>query len=115
MRKKVEAFGREMARHDRAFDRVLWVAGPGVLPSVRAALGNQPNQVLRTLATFREEIERPSAIEQDLQDSKESQDSTRSFNDSSNDRGSETGNSGLTTQAVPYRSVSPAEAIGGIE
>lgn len=77
VRKKVEAFGREMARHDRAFDRVLWVAGPGVLPSVRAALGNQPNQFLRTLGTFREEIERPSVTDQDGGEYKAALDSAR--------------------------------------
>lgn len=66
VRQKVEAFGREIVRPDRAFDRVLWIAGPGVAPSLKAAIGSQPNQVLRTLDSFREEmIGHASTIDQE--------------------------------------------------
>jgi hypothetical protein len=57
VRQKVEAFGRELMRQDRVFDRVLWIGEPSVLSSLRVALGTHPEQVLRTKTQFLSELE----------------------------------------------------------
>jgi hypothetical protein len=61
LRLKVEAFSRELARPDRAFDRVLWVGVPGTLPGLTAALAAHPGQTLRTMDQFISELKSSSA------------------------------------------------------
>lgn len=56
---KVEALSRELARADRAFDMVLWIAAPGAYSDLAATLKNHPDQQLRKLNEFLEEIGQP--------------------------------------------------------
>lgn len=57
LRMKVEAFSREMARPDRAFERVLWIGVPGTLPALTQVLGSHPGQTLRTMEQFVGELQ----------------------------------------------------------
>ena len=56
LRIKVEAFSRELARGDRAFDRVLWVATPGTMSGLSQILKNHPDQTMRTMDQFFAEL-----------------------------------------------------------
>lgn len=56
LRLKVETFSREMARADRVFDLVLWVAVPGTFLQLQTALKTHPTQRLRTLDQFMNEL-----------------------------------------------------------
>lgn len=60
LRLKVEAFARELARPDRAFDLVLWVAVPGTMPTLSQALASHPEQKLRTMGEFIAELKAPA-------------------------------------------------------
>lgn len=60
LRMKVEAFSRELARPDRAFDRVLWVGVPGTMSVLTQALNSHPGQTLRTMDQFFAELKRSS-------------------------------------------------------
>ena len=52
LRLKIETFSREVARPDRAFDRVLWIGVPGTMQILTDALKNHPGQTLRTMDQF---------------------------------------------------------------
>jgi hypothetical protein len=56
VRKKVEAFSREIARADRVIDLVLWVAAPGAYQDLEGILKTHPEQRLRTSEEFLSEI-----------------------------------------------------------
>ena len=56
VRHKVDALSREMARPDRLFDLVLWVAEPGAYQNLKGILGSHPNQRLRQLDQFLTEL-----------------------------------------------------------
>jgi hypothetical protein len=56
LRAKVEAFSREIARSDRAFERVLWIAVPGTQSVLTQALASHPGQILRTMDLFCSEL-----------------------------------------------------------
>ncbi len=56
VRYKVDALSREMARPDRLFDLVLWIAEPGAYQNLKSILGNHPNQRLRQLDQFLVEL-----------------------------------------------------------
>ncbi|MGK5084868.1 hypothetical protein WDW37_16390 [Bdellovibrionota bacterium FG-1] len=60
LRLKVEAFSREFARSDRAFDRVLWVGVPGTMTQLAQMLAAHPGQTLRTLDQFLSELKSSS-------------------------------------------------------
>jgi hypothetical protein len=61
LRLKVETFARELARPDRAFDRVLWIGVPGTLPVLTQVLANHPGQTLRTMGQFFSEMKSSAA------------------------------------------------------
>lgn len=61
LRLKVETFSRELARSDRAFDRVLWVGVPGTMAALTQALVPHPGQTLRTMDQFFSELKSSSA------------------------------------------------------
>jgi hypothetical protein len=56
LRQKVEAFAREMARPDSAFDRVLWIGVPATFSELRTVLASHPEQTLRTVERFYMEL-----------------------------------------------------------
>lgn len=60
LRLKVETFSRELARADRAFDRVLWIGVSGTMPGLTAALASHPGQTLRTMDQFFSELKNSS-------------------------------------------------------
>lgn len=63
VRKKVEAFGREMARSDRVIDLVLWVAEPGAYQDLEGIPKAHPAHRLRTTDYFMAEIQKSGSSE----------------------------------------------------
>jgi hypothetical protein len=61
LRLKVETFSRELARPDRAFDRVLWIGVPGTLSVLSQTLAAHPGQTLRTMDQLFSELKSASA------------------------------------------------------
>lgn len=61
VRQKVEAFARETARADRAFDLVLWIATAATLSELQTVLASHPEQQLRTMDQFLLELKTSSA------------------------------------------------------
>ena len=57
VRSKVETFSRELARPDRVFDLVLWVAAPGAYQDLAGILRTHPSQRLRRFEQFTAELE----------------------------------------------------------
>ena len=60
LRLKVETFSRELARPDRAFDRILWIGVPGTMSVLTQALASHPGQTLRTMDQFFLELKNSS-------------------------------------------------------
>ena len=56
LRLKIETFSREIARSDREFDQVLWIASPGTMSTLTTVLGSHPNQHLRSMTQFLSEL-----------------------------------------------------------
>lgn len=60
VRQKVEAFTRELARPDRVFDLVLWIATAATLSELQTVLAVHPEQQLRTMDQFLSELKTSS-------------------------------------------------------
>ncbi len=56
VRRKVEAYSREIARIDRFMDHVLWIVEPERLGLFRQVVRGEENQTIRTMDEFQTEL-----------------------------------------------------------
>ncbi len=56
LRRKVEAYDREMSRVDRVMDHVLWIGEAARVPELKRAIGTKSNHTVRTLTQLQEEL-----------------------------------------------------------
>jgi hypothetical protein len=56
LRRKVEAFSREMSRTDRFMDHVLWICEPERMPELKKAVGSDTRHTVRTFQEFQNEL-----------------------------------------------------------
>jgi hypothetical protein len=56
LKRKVEAFSREMGRTDRFMDHVLWIGEPDRIPELQKAIGSDSRHTVRTFPEFETEL-----------------------------------------------------------